>query len=89
MVQRGAEGTDDELYQVVQYLTRNIKTAPKINVNKADVKALQGGLGLTAKEAEALVAAREKTEFKSIEDLKRVPGIDPAKIQARKSLLAF
>jgi competence protein ComEA len=89
MVQRGAEGTDDELYEVVQYLTKNIKALPKINVNKADAKTLETGLSLSAKEAEALIAAREKSEFKSIDDLKKVAGIDPAKIEAKKGLLTF
>src|ERR1700733_9656537 len=38
MVQRGATGTDDEMYQVVDYLATHFsKTSPvvKINVNKA------------------------------------------------------
>jgi competence protein ComEA len=89
MVQRGAVGTDDELYDIVQYLTKNIKALPKINVNKATAQALESGLGLTDKEAEALVAAREKGEFKSVDDVKKVPGVDAAKIEAKKGLLAF
>lgn len=90
MVQRGAQGTEDEFYDVVQYLTKYIKEAPaKININKASVKALETGLSLSAKQAEAIVQAREKSEFKSIDDLKKVPGLDPGKIEAKKSLLIF
>lgn len=89
MVQRGAEGSEDDLYQVVQYLTKNIKAPAKVNVNKATAEVLESGLGLTAKEAEALVAAREKSEFKSVDDLKKVAGVDPAKIEAKKAILAF
>ena len=91
MVQRGAEGTDEEFDEVVQYLTKNIKAGPlaKINVNKASVKTLEAGLGLTAKEAQAVIAAREKAPFKTIDDLKKVSGLDAAKIEAKQKTLAF
>jgi competence protein ComEA len=90
MVQRGAPGTDDELYEVVQYLTKYIKAGPvMINVNKATAKQLETGLKITAKEAEAIVQTREKGAFKSVEDVKKVPGIDASKIEAKKNLLMF
>ena len=87
MVQRGAQGTDDELYEVVQYLTKNIKAS--INVNKATAKDLESGLEIPAKDAEAIVHAREKGEFKSFDDVMKVPGIDTAKLEAKKSRLVF
>ena len=31
----------------------------------------------------------EHGNFKSIDDLKKVPGIDPAKIEAKKDVLIF
>ncbi len=92
MVQRGAEGTDEEFDQVVKYLTKNItanQNATKINVNKATAKALQAGIGLTEKEAQALVEARDKTAFKSVDDMKKVAGVDAAKIEAKKDRLSF
>jgi len=89
MVQRGMKATDDELYQVVDYLTKNIKALPKIHVNKAGAKELEDGLDISSKEAEAIVTARAKGEFKSLDDLKKVPGIPIAKIEARKGLLVF
>jgi len=93
MIQRGATGTDDEFYEVVDYLATNFsKTAPviKINVNKATAKDLEGALRLTAKQAAANVHQREeKGDFKSIEDLKKVPGIDAGKIEANKNRLAY
>src|SRR5580658_4549 len=52
MIQRGATGTDDEMFQVVDYLATNFsKTSPviKINVNKATAKDLQASLRLTDK----------------------------------------
>jgi competence protein ComEA len=92
MIQRGAEGTDDEFDEIVKYLTKNIKAgqaAAKININKATPKAIEVGLGLTPKEAQAIVDARVKSPFKSIDDLKKVPGVDAAKIEAKKDRLAF
>lgn len=90
MVQRGAPGTDDELYEVVQYLTKYIKAGPvMINVNKASSKQLEKELAISAKEAEAIVQARQKSAFKSVEDVKKVPGIDAGRIEAKKNLLMF
>lgn len=93
MVQRGAQGTDDELYDVVDYLSKNFsKTSPviKINVNKATAKDLQATLRLSDKQAAAIVHQREeKGAFKSVDELEKVPGIDAAKIEASKNRLAF
>ena len=90
MVQRGAPGTEDELYEVVQYLTKYIKAGPvMININKASGKQLETGLKITPKEAEAIIQAREKSPFKTVEDVKKVPGIDASKIEAKKNLLMF
>ena len=92
MIQRGAEGTDDQYDEIVKYLTKNIKEGQaqaRLNINKATAKAIEAGLGLTPKEAQAVVDAREKSAFKSIDDVKRVPGIDAAKIEAKKDKIAF
>ena len=91
MVQRGAQGTDDEFDEVVRYLTKNIKAGEgiKVSINKATAEAIVVGLGLTAKEAQALVDARAKAPFKTIDDVKKVAGIDAAKIDAKKAKLSF
>jgi competence protein ComEA len=90
MVQRGAPGTEEEFYDVVQYLTKYIKAGPvMINVNKASVKQLESGLKISTKEAESIVETREKSPFKTVDDVKKVPGVDAAKIEAKKNLLMF
>ena len=93
MVERGATGTEDEFYEVIDYLAKNFsKTSPviKINVNRVTAKDLQSTLAMPEKQAAAIVRYREeKGDFKSIDDLKKVPGIDPAKIDANKKRLAF
>jgi competence protein ComEA len=93
MIQRGATGTEDEFFEVVDYLgTHFSKSSPaiKINVNKATIKDLENALRIPNKQAAAIVHHREeKGNFKSIEELQKVPGIDAAKIEANKNRLAF
>jgi competence protein ComEA len=88
MAADGAQGTDDEFNEIVDYLAAHF---PKtINVNKATATDLANGLELTAKEAEAIVHHREeKGSFKSVEDVEKVPGIDAKKIEAKKDRLTF
>jgi competence protein ComEA len=89
MVAMGATGTDDELNTIVQYLAANFP-AVKVNVNKADAKALARGLDLTQTEADAVVAYRDKNGgFKTADDLKKVPGVDAKKIDKKKDRLEF
>jgi len=93
IIQRGATGTDEEMYQVVDYLSAHFnKSSPvmKINVNKATAKDLQSALRLSDKQAAAIVHQREeKGDFKSIEELEKVPGLDAAKIASSKNRLSF
>lgn len=88
MVQRGAQGSEEELYDVVQYLTRNIKALPKVNLNKATAAELQSDLGFNEKEAQAVAAEREKAPFKNIDDLKRA-GIPAGKLTVLKGRVSF
>ena len=63
---------------------------PRINVNKARAIDLESGLRLRRSESAAIIEYRTKNgPFKSIEDLKKVPGIDAAKIEAKKDRLTF
>jgi competence protein ComEA len=93
MVDRGATGTDDEFYEVVDYLSKYFSpTSPviKINVNKVTAKDLEVALALKPKQAADIVHYREeKGDFKSLDDLKKVPGLDARKLDANKNRLAF
>ena len=93
MIARGAKGSDDEFGEIVDYLVAHFpKTAAgnKINVNQASAKELTAGLEIAEKQAIAIVEYRDsKGKFKSIDDLLRVPGIDTAAIEAKKSKLEF
>jgi competence protein ComEA len=88
MVTQGAEGTETQFSDILDYLIANFRKP--INVNQATAKSLEAELELTTKEAEAIVAYRDQNApFKSLEDLKRVPGVDPKKLDAAKDWVAF
>ncbi|MCI0747482.1 MAG: helix-hairpin-helix domain-containing protein [Verrucomicrobia subdivision 3 bacterium] len=88
----GAKGTEKEFRAVLEYLVKNFpaEEVPKINVNKATAIQLESGLSLKRSQAAAVIQYREKNgDFKSIEDLKKIPGVDAAKIEAKKDRLTF
>ncbi len=90
MAADGAQATEDEFNEIVDYLAAAFPKTPKVNVNKAAAKDLETGLEISAKEAEAIVRYREqKGNFKSMEDLAKVPGLDAKKIEAKKDRLTF
>jgi competence protein ComEA len=92
MVNLGSEGTDEEYESVLNYLVKNFgPEAPKpINLNKATGVELEATLGLTRAESSAVLEYRtDKGNFKELEDLKSVPGLDFKKVEAKKARLAF
>jgi competence protein ComEA len=91
MVSLGAAGSDEDFTAILDYLVKNFPPpVVKINVNKATAAELETGLALSAKEGEAIVSYREKNgDFKSIDDLKKVPLVDPKKLDAKKDRLSF
>jgi len=92
MVTMGAQGTEQELKLVVDYLAKNFpaEEVPKIHVNTARAIEFESGLSLKRSQAAAIVEYRTKNgPFQSIEDLKKVPGIDAAKVEAKKDRLDF
>jgi competence protein ComEA len=92
MVSYGMKATEKDIATVLEYVVRNFPAddVPKIKVNEAKAIELESGLSLRRSQAAAIIQYREKNgPFKSIEDLKKVPGIDAAKIEARKDRLVF
>jgi competence protein ComEA len=92
MVSLGAKATDQETGAVIDYLAAHFaaEDVPRINVNKARAIDLESGLTLRRSEAAAIIEYRTRNgPFKSIDDLKKVPGIDAAKIEAKKDRLIF
>ncbi|HWD00767.1 MAG TPA: helix-hairpin-helix domain-containing protein [Candidatus Sulfopaludibacter sp.] len=92
MVTLGAKGTDQEFQLVVDYLAAHYpaEQIPRINVNTCRAIDLESGLTLRRSQAAAIIEYRTKNgPFKSIEDLKKVPGIDAAKLELKKDRLVF
>ncbi len=91
MVAAGAEGTEQELETVFQYLSTQfpVEAQKALNLNTATAVELESVAGLLRKEAAALIAYREKNgPCKKLEDLKKIAGLDYKKIDARKERLA-
>jgi competence protein ComEA len=92
MVTLGAQGTPKDFQAIIDYLAEHYPAEgiPKINVNKARAIELESGLSLPRSQAAKVVEYREKNgPFKSLEDLKKVPGVDFAKFEAKKDRLTF
>jgi competence protein ComEA len=93
MIARGAQGSDEDFGTIVEYLTTNFPPkadVKKVNVNKADAAELQTALQLVQKDAAAIVDYRKQNgDFKTLDDLKKVPGIDAAKLDGEKQKIAF
>ena len=86
----GAVATDDEFTQILDYLEKNFPAATTIHVNQATAPQLESGLRLSTAEAEAIIDYRKKNgDFKSLDDLKKVPNVDAKKLDAKKDSLAF
>jgi competence protein ComEA len=92
MVRLGAQGTDEDFTDISDYLTASFppSSIPKIFVNKATDQQFADMLGITSDEAKAIIAYRDKVGgFKSLDDLKKTPGIDTKKVDAKKENLVF
>ena len=92
MIGLGAQGTEEEFSVVLDYLSRSYpaQTLPPLNVNTAKAIDLEARLSLRRSEAAAVIEYRAKHgSFQSIDDLKKVPGVDSAKIDKKKDVLLF
>jgi competence protein ComEA len=89
MLQEETDIPSSDVDTIVNYLATNFPIV-KINVNKASAKDLESGLELSAKASEAIVAYRAaKGSFKTMDDLKKVPGLDATEIESKKDRLQF
>jgi competence protein ComEA len=92
MVALGTKAPEKDLELIFEYLVRNFPAGevPPLNVNKATAIELESRLSLRRSQAAAVIRYRnENGDFKSIDDLKKVPGIDAAVIEAKKDRLVF
>ena len=70
--------------------TESKTTAKKVDINKADEKALQNLPGIGEAKAKAIIEYREKTgKIKNLEELSKVSGIGDATLEKIKPLVKF
>lgn len=92
MVAFGMRVSDTEHSAVVDYLVKYYpaEEVPPVNVNTAPAIELESRLSLRRSHAAAFVAHRKKVgAFKSLADLKAIPGVDFSKFEAKKDRLVF
>jgi competence protein ComEA len=87
MVERGAQGTDEDFNGVLEYLVSHYG---RINVNRGTTKDLETVLKLSEKDAEAIVGYRKDNgPFTDFETLAKVPGIDVETLKQNRDAISF
>jgi competence protein ComEA len=87
MKQAGALASDEEWKMMTEYVMANIAY---LNMNKATAEEIRLVFAVGEKLAQGVVAYRDKQGgFKTLEDLKQAPELDPKKIDALKTRLIF
>jgi competence protein ComEA len=87
MRKRGAPVSDEDFPIVLDYLSTHFlgEAAQPLNLNTASQIDLEAAGGLLRREAAAVVQYRDKRgRFKTLDDLKKVPGLDFKKIDSRR-----
>jgi competence protein ComEA len=87
MATQGADATPEQWKAIEQYIDHHFAM---VMVNKAPADEIQLALDVTPEIAAALVKYRQdKGPFKTIDDVKKVPGIEAAKVDAAASRVVF
>jgi len=94
MKDMGADATGAELDQIIDYLAKNFgkgdDAVKKTNVNSASAKEIETELGFTTKESELIVLYRMKNgNYKDVDSMMKVDGVDTGKVQAAKDKMEF
>lgn len=87
MANRGARATEEEFEAIIGYLAKYFGA---VNVNQAMAKEIADTLEISPKDADAIVKYRmENGQFKDLDGLKKVPGVDANAIEERKDRVVF
>ncbi len=88
----GLQAEPADLRRIIAYLATSLpaNAIEKLNINTATRIDFESTLSMKRSVAAAVIDYREKNgPFKSIDDLKKVPGVDAASIDSRKDSLTF
>jgi competence protein ComEA len=87
MVARGASATNEQVQTINDYLAKNFG---QVNANKSTAAEIASVLEVTPDQADAIVKYRgEHGDFKTMDDLKKVPGLESAKLDAKKDRVIY
>ena len=87
MIERGAQGTEDDFQTVFGYLRRHYG---KVYINTAPPDDITTTLALSGKDADAIVAYRKANgPFQDFDAVMKVPEIDVKTLEAHKDAVAF
>jgi competence protein ComEA len=87
MVSRGASASNEQIQTINDYLAKNFG---QVNVNKGPSTEIAGVLEITAAQADAIVKYRmDHGDFKTVDDLKKVPGLETAKLDSKKDRVVY
>ncbi len=93
MLRRGMEGDDDEVREITGYLATKLSKdtpSPRVNVNQTNARDLATGLGITETKARLIIKHRETNgNFKSIDDLLKVPGVNMRAVESKRAQIDF
>ena len=88
----GMKSTPAEFAAVLEYLSKNYPARDLLRITVTSARAidLESVLSMRRSQARAFVEWREKNgPLKSLDELKKAPGMDPAKLDAKKDRIQF
>jgi hypothetical protein len=86
MVAHGAKGTDAQFDGLARYIIANLTV---VNVNTAPADQIARVLDVSRAVGGMIVARRQEREIRDLADLKSIPGVDAAVVEARKDRIFF
>ncbi len=88
----GLQADAADIHRIVDYLAKNFPAdaGPKLNINQASAAELEAAFSLHRSTAAAVIRYRDQVGgFKSVDDLKKVPGVSAAKVDSKKTSLTI
>jgi competence ComEA-like helix-hairpin-helix protein len=88
MQERGAQATDEQVDLIIGYLAAHF--GKLIYINQASAEDIQDAFAMTPQEAAAMLKYRQESgNFKNLDDLLNMPGVDAQKIRKQSDNIVF
>jgi competence protein ComEA len=87
MVSRGASASNEQIQSINEYLAKNFG---QVNINKGTSAEIASVLEITPAQADGIVKYRtDHGDFKTMDDVKKAPGLETAKLDAKKDRVVY